>query len=56
MTEKQLAEAIEKAVNEAYKYGYRDGFSDGANHLITRIERMRTEYINSDSGEKNGGF
>ena len=51
MTEKQFSEAIAKAVREAYNSGYKDGFFDGANKLMDRIEKLRTEYINPDTNK-----
>ena len=48
MNQEQMSEIIKKAVHEAYHAGYRDGFFDGANKLIDRVEKLRTEYINPD--------
>lgn len=49
MKEEQMAEAIKKAVHEAYYAGYKDGFFDGANKVMDRIEKLRSEYINPDT-------
>ena len=51
MTEKQFSESLDKAIRDAYNHGYRDGFFDGANKLIDRIEKLRTEYKNPDSNK-----
>lgn len=52
MTIQQFSEILGEAVHKAYDSGYRDGFYEGSNKLLDRIEKMRTDYINSDTGNE----
>ncbi len=49
MTEQEMSKVIADAVHKAYQSGYKDGYFDGANSVMDRVDKLRTEYVNPDN-------